>query len=248
MAFGKPGRPPGDRPERQFEIFQAVSPLILELGPKRLSMPQAAYAACLSIGGLYHYFPTKRDLVLHGLDPGARQRRCDDYRRLVAIGASLSLEEGIDAYLDLSLAMLTFVRPSVYAALELGVQGLQEMLHPGWSHNVADLTQTIEVFAPATSVTDREALGIAMRSLAYGFLFDVRADPLEWRNHARLLIDGCLLRSFHDKSRCRSANLPFDEVRGPGNGLIATGNIDEGDANGTIIVESFDAHAVTPTG
>ncbi len=71
-------------------------------------MPQAAYAACLSIGGLYHYFPTKRDLILHGLDFGARKRRCDEYRRLVVIGASLRLEQGIDAYLDLSLAMLTF--------------------------------------------------------------------------------------------------------------------------------------------
>ncbi|MBK9715090.1 MAG: TetR family transcriptional regulator [Kouleothrix sp.] len=27
-------------------------------GVRRLSMRQAAAAACLSIGGLYHYFPT----------------------------------------------------------------------------------------------------------------------------------------------------------------------------------------------
>jgi hypothetical protein len=59
---------------------------------------------------------------------------------------------------------------------------------------VADLVRTIDLIAPATPVTDREALARALRRLAYGFLFDVNADPLEWRSHARLLIDGCLSR------------------------------------------------------
>ena len=31
-------------------------------------MRQAAQAACLSVGGLYHYFPTKRDVFLAAID------------------------------------------------------------------------------------------------------------------------------------------------------------------------------------
>jgi len=63
----KPGRPPEDRLKRQHEIFLAVAPLIERYGARRLTLRQAARAAHLSLGGLYHYFPTKRDLVLHAL-------------------------------------------------------------------------------------------------------------------------------------------------------------------------------------
>src|SRR5919202_6385305 len=74
MAFGKPGRPPEDRLARPREIYEAVIPLIYRDGARRLSMRSAARAAHMSVGGLYHYFPAKRDLVLHGLREDARDR------------------------------------------------------------------------------------------------------------------------------------------------------------------------------
>jgi AcrR family transcriptional regulator len=76
---GKPGRPPEDRLKRQSEIFLAVTPLIERYGARRLTMRQAARAAHLSVGGLYHYFPTKRDLVLHALKPEAVARVCAEF-------------------------------------------------------------------------------------------------------------------------------------------------------------------------
>lgn len=39
-------------------------------------MRQAAAAAHMSVGGIYHYFPSKRDLVLFVLSPEALQRLC----------------------------------------------------------------------------------------------------------------------------------------------------------------------------
>ena len=85
MAFGKVGRPPEDKFARQLEIFRAVAPLVLEYGARRLSMEQAASAACLSVGGLYHYFPTKRELLLFTLQPDTLNRRCQAFlRRCVA--------------------------------------------------------------------------------------------------------------------------------------------------------------------
>ena len=74
-----PGRPPEDRLRRQHEIFLAVAPLIERYGARRLTMRQAARAAHLSLGGLYHYFHTKRDLVLHGLRPEALDRVCAEF-------------------------------------------------------------------------------------------------------------------------------------------------------------------------
>ena len=73
MAFGKPGRPPEDRLARQREIYEAVIPLIYRDGARRLSMRDAASAACLSIGGLYHYFPNKRELFEAVLAQGAEE-------------------------------------------------------------------------------------------------------------------------------------------------------------------------------
>jgi AcrR family transcriptional regulator len=53
-------RPPaGGSPQGQYEIFLAVAPLIERYGAKRLTMRQAARAAHLSLGGLYHYWKPK---------------------------------------------------------------------------------------------------------------------------------------------------------------------------------------------
>ena len=78
MAFGKPGRPPEDRLLRQREIFAAIAPLIVERGVRGLTMRDAAKAAYVSVGALYHYFPTKRDLVLHPLKQEPLERFCHD--------------------------------------------------------------------------------------------------------------------------------------------------------------------------
>ncbi len=81
MAFGKPGRPAEDRQLRQREIFLAVAPLLVERGVRGLTMRDAARAAHISVAGLYHYFPTKRDLVLHSLRPDAFKRMCGDFMK-----------------------------------------------------------------------------------------------------------------------------------------------------------------------
>ena len=116
MAFGKKGRPAEDRLARQREIYTAVAPLIEREGARRLSMRQAAAAACLSIGGLYHYFPTKRELVLHGLCREAILRRCEDFHaqfeHLVEADPQQYIKEGI----DLIVSHVGFCRPALHAA------------------------------------------------------------------------------------------------------------------------------------
>ena len=201
MAFGKPGRPPEDRLARQYEIYQAVVPLLVRVGPRRLSMQEAAHAACLSIGGLYHYFPTKRDLVLHGLDIAARDRLCRDYRAALTNLRVWSLDEGIEAYLDHSIRMFAFVRPSARAALELGAAELQRMLDYGLAHNVTDLAETLRVLAPEAPQAEREALGRAIRRVALGSMLDERADFAEVRDQLRLLIEGYLARARQHDAR-----------------------------------------------
>jgi AcrR family transcriptional regulator len=120
MTFGKPGRPPEDRFARQCEIYAAVSPLLLTVGARQLSMRQAARVACRSVGGVYHYFPTKRALVLHGVQEVTLERLCHDYFQQLVPLAATNPQGYLDAYQAAMVRATLFVRPSVYAALTLG--------------------------------------------------------------------------------------------------------------------------------
>lgn len=103
----------------------------------------------MSVGGLYHYFPTKRDLVLHGLGWDARNRLCREYRDRMVDLSGWSPESYIEAYLDLSIRMFAFIRPSVQAALELGAEELQESLDSGLRANVGELMESLRLSFPA---------------------------------------------------------------------------------------------------
>ena len=190
MTFGKPGRPPEDRLARQREIYEAVVPLIYGDGARRLSMREAARAARMSVGGLYHYFPTKRDLVLHGLREDARARLCQEHRSALGDLSGWSAERHVEAYLDLSIRMFSFARPSVRAALELGAEELQAVLDAGLSTNVGGLVETLRLVDAGVPEEDLEALARALRRVALGALVGRHADLGETREQMRALIGG----------------------------------------------------------
>jgi AcrR family transcriptional regulator len=183
------GRPAEDRLARQREIYEAVAPLILARGGRGLSLREAARAACISVGGLYHYFPTRKDLLLHGLSWEARDRLCRDYRARIADLAGWSLEQYLELYLDHSLRMFAFIRPSIQAALELGTAELQAGLDSGLAANVGELVESLRQVAPDRSQAELEALGRAMRRIILGALIDRHADLAETRRQLRLVIE-----------------------------------------------------------
>lgn len=176
MTFGKPGRPPEDRLLRQREIFEAVAPLIETEGARRLSMRDAAHAACLSIGGLYHYFPTKRELVLHGLDPAARRRICaDEAERLFELmqRSQLSL---VDFFVDTTLRLVAFMRPSVVAALDLGDDTLQQTLDERWTSDVGEMVDGFQLMLPTAPIADLSSLARSIRREMLGALIERDVD------------------------------------------------------------------------
>jgi len=189
VSSGKVGRPAEDRLARQREIYEAVGPLILTVGARNLSMREAARAACISVGGLYHYFPTKRDLLLHGLGWDSRDRLCREYRAQIANLAGWSLEQYLELYLDHSLLMFAFIRPSIQAALELGVAELQAGLDSGLAANVGELVESLRQVAPGLSQDELELLGRAIRRVILGALIDRHVDLDETRQQLRMLIE-----------------------------------------------------------
>lgn len=198
MAFGKPGRPAEDRQLRQREIFLAVAPLLVERGVRRLTMRDAARAAHLSVAGLYHYFPTKRELVLHSLRPDAFKRMCGDFMtesgHLQAEAPGRFLRE----FVEFSVREVSFVRPAIHAALEIGAQEF-------WAAQEAGIATALEIMVAALrgaypTATDAELahLARAIRRTLMAALLDRSVDAEELREQLRALMVGdAILRRRH---------------------------------------------------
>ena len=189
MTFGKKGRPPEDRLLRQHEIYSAVSPLILRDGVRRLSMRQAASVACLSIGGLYHYFPTKRDLVLHGLCPEAIYRLCQDFHAKFGYLTTLDPLRYIYEGIDFSVQQVGFCRPAVHAAIELGPESFWEVIECLLTNTALDFEVHLQRAAPDVGDQELHRRGRALRRSMCAALLDKSITPDEFRDDLRLLVD-----------------------------------------------------------
>lgn len=190
MAFGKPGRPAEDRLARQSEIYEAVSPLILDLGVHRLSMGAAARAACLSVGGLYHHFPTKRDLVLHGMHPEAIARRCQYFHDRFDYLAYSDPPAYLDAGLKAVTGTLLFVRPAFHAALELGVETFKNVLEVSLAAATEEFAVSLRNVFPDAAEDEVYQAGRAMHRAMISALLDKNITEQEFRSEVSALING----------------------------------------------------------
>lgn len=201
MAFGKKGRPPEDRLMRQREIYTAVAPLILHAGARRLSMRQAAKAACLSIGGLYHYFPTKRDLVLHGLCPEALLRHCQDFHAEFGHLAEVDPRRYLDEGINVVVREIMFCRPSIHAALELGIESFWEVIETLMTSTSLEFEERLGQLYPEVSEQELHRWGRAIRRSTCAALLDKSITPDELRDELCIIIDGYVDRM----ARCGQA-------------------------------------------
>lgn len=162
MMFGKVGRPPEDRFSRQCEIFKAVTPLILSVGARRLTMHQAARAACLSVGGLYHYFRTKRELVLFGLQPETLNQMCQDFHEEYGLLAARDPREYLEVYISFGVQQVGYARPAIHAAIELGMGTFWALLDSNLNTATAGFGNIVRMISPKIS---DESIGLLERSL-----------------------------------------------------------------------------------
>jgi AcrR family transcriptional regulator len=190
MTFGKKGRPTEDRLARQREIYTAVAPLIVRGGARQLSMRQAAQAACLSIGGLYHYFPTKRELVLHGLCPEAIMRRCQEFHAQFEHLAEADPQQYIKEGIDLIVSHVGFCRPALHAALELGTESFWEVIETLLTGTEQAFEVNLQRLCPAASDQEIQRWGRSIRRALGAALLDKSISPDELRDDLRILIDG----------------------------------------------------------
>jgi AcrR family transcriptional regulator len=187
---GKLGRPPEDRLARQQEIYEAVSPLILGRGVRHLSLRAAAHAACLSLGGLYHYFPTKRELVLHGAQQATLMRYCSDFLGAIAPLAASDPARYLDAYCDHAVQLIIFMRPSFQAALELGAETVRATLEENLEGGLMGFVAALRTFGSGIDEDALAATARAIRRVCLGALLDATTTGDELHRQVRLLVEG----------------------------------------------------------
>ncbi len=188
MSFGKPGRRPEDRLARQRAIYERVAPLVLDRGPRAISMRNAAQAAHMSVGGLYHYFPTKRDLVRHALQPEAFARLCDDFEAEWQSRRQSDPDACLAAFLDHFVAQVVFVRPSLHAALELGSDTFWDAIDAGITAGLDEFSEFLRDVVP--DVDDQTLLTLArsLRRAFFAAVLDKHASADALRDELRALV------------------------------------------------------------
>ena len=109
------------------------------------TMRQAAKAACLSPGGLYHYFSTKQDLVLFGVQPAAGMRLCLAFHAQHGWLKDADFDRFLSAWVDFVVDFVAFGRPAIQAAVELGHDAFWDTVDHGINAGLADLQETLDL-------------------------------------------------------------------------------------------------------
>jgi AcrR family transcriptional regulator len=188
--FGKPGRPPEDRIERRSEIWAAVSPLIEKSGARNLTMRDAAAASFLSLGGLYHYFPDKRSLVLYGLDQDAHARVCVEFKEQYGHLKGTDPPAATEAFIQFFAGRVSFIRPAIRAALELGAEDFMSRLEANINIGLDGFMEVLRLALPDADDRDLRAVGRSARRVVLGGLMDRSVTQLEIEEELRAVVAG----------------------------------------------------------
>ncbi|SHM91428.1 transcriptional regulator, TetR family [Cryptosporangium aurantiacum] len=195
MSFGKPGRPPEDRTLRRRQIYLAIAPLIEQVGYRGLSMKAAARAAHLSIGGLYHYFPTKRDLVLHPLTTDFGSRYCTDLNARYAALLHTDPERYARLKIRGTARVMMAARPAVLAAVEMGLEAYRSTVETGLSHGLLAFESAVGHLEPTFDADTIHTMSRSMRRILMAAVLDRTTTEAEVAADLELVFDAHLDRS-----------------------------------------------------
>lgn len=187
--FGKPGRPPEDRIARRREIWAAVAPLIERQGAAALTMRDAARAAHMSLGGLYHYFATKRDLVFYGMEPEALERSCHEFLTRYGHLCDSDPNAMVHAFIHFFAGEAASIRPAVKAALALGADELLPRLGEVVTVGLGRFTDSLRLALPLAPEHELVGLARATRRLFFASLVDWTLTAEAFEDELRALVE-----------------------------------------------------------
>jgi AcrR family transcriptional regulator len=187
--FGKPGRPPEDGFRRRWEIYMAIAPLLEKVGAKGLTMRQAATAARMSVGGLYHYFPSKRDLVLYGVSPESMQGQCEQSHQRLAPLERTDPHAHLATFLDDLAWVVSAVRPALVAAVELGAGPALDTIEAAMKVALQEFVRAIRAVRTDMGDAEAQTLDRALRHTMFGAMLDRSVTPSDLRSELRSIVE-----------------------------------------------------------
>lgn len=191
--FGKPGRPREDGFRRRWEIYMSVAPLLEKVGARGLTMRQAAAAAHMSLGGIYHYFGSKRDLVLYGVSPEALQGLCEEFHPQLAQLEGTDPQAHLATFLDWLVWVVSICRPALLAAIELGAGPALDTVEAAMNVTLHQFVRTVRAVRTDMADAEAETLDRALRHTVLGAMLDPSATPSDLRNELRSIVEMRLL-------------------------------------------------------
>jgi AcrR family transcriptional regulator len=153
-------------------------------------MRQAARAAHLSLGGLYHYFPTKQELVLHGLKPEALDRVCAEFSVQYGHLRRTDPKRYLAADVDYMARQCFFIRPAFQAALELGAEDAWHHIEAAIDGRLNSCATPLRQVLPGCPDDEIRSLGRSLRRTFFSALIDNTVTPDEMRGELLSLIRG----------------------------------------------------------
>jgi AcrR family transcriptional regulator len=191
--FGKPGRPPEDGFRRRWEIYLAAAPLLEKVGAKGLTMRQAAAAAHMSVGGIYHYFPSKRDLVLYGVSPESMQGQCQQSHQRLAPLERTDPHAHLATFLDDLVQVVSAVRPALVAAIELGAGAALDTIEAAMKVALQEFVGAIRAVRTDMGDAEVQTLDRALRHTMFGAMLDRSVTPSDLHSELRSIVEMRLL-------------------------------------------------------
>jgi len=182
------GRPREDRFARSFEIFTAVLPLLEEHGARALTMRAAAEAACMSVSALYHYFPTKRDMLLFPLQPEPCAEQLERFEREHALLRISDPPAYVRAFIDEMVETFPLIRASLAAAVEMSAREFWKAMDEAIGIELEDRIATLSSIG-----VQHENLAQLARSLRRAFMgatLDRNITPSELRQDLLRIMKG----------------------------------------------------------
>jgi AcrR family transcriptional regulator len=191
--FGKPGRPREDGFRRRWEIYSSVAPLLEKVGARGLTMRQAAAAAHMSLGGIYHYFASKRDLVLYGVSPEALQGLCEQAHQRLAQLERADPQAHLATFLDDLVWAVSVVRPALVAAIELGAGPALDTVEAAMKVTLQEFIRAVRAMRTDLGDAEAQTLDRALRHAVLGAMVDRSATPSDLRDELRSIVELRLL-------------------------------------------------------
>jgi AcrR family transcriptional regulator len=153
-------------------------------------MSAMAEAAHMSVGGVYHYFDTKRQLLLHGLNPEALALACTTFHEAMLKDSPQGQGAVASVYVEKSIYMFRLIQPAAMAALELGMDETKAVLESVLRQDADGLIEILATVTPELTDGSRADLAIAIRRTLLALSFDPHATEEDVRRQLTAVLRG----------------------------------------------------------